>query len=608
MLIKLANNSPWPFHGWKRTNIDFEPPFAAGIAEGTQFVVADATGRDTTAIDVLVDLLPGERKTIDLEGATATDFELGHIGAKDWAGGPMTINGQPMEFASVNADGAAWSIRMHARVGKMMHADVWLRHYPGQPYAEAELLWIASNPDVPDLHEDAPEARISLGDGIVMACGRQFYEPLVDATRFGDGQARAVPFTVLWPRHLSDNPAGLQSWQAVHSQLLGAIGISKLHPDGNPALPANTNALGWARQYMPAAMAALHDWGPPVASIAADSGQTGSQYDQLFRHGEPMFEPGAEAVTYLAALKYSNRPCHHLESDGTMLSQDAHPDCRFWSSRNHWHGGVSPDRLGKDGVLSETSGNFWGADRQHWLIGTLCAGYRYTGSPALQALLEHQANAFLFGETVESNVSTSNVDSGREIGYAGLAAVQLWNNLADRRLAAKVRERWVRRVTDVYIPQYGNMPGDIWDPRNDARILWDLDKGREPKRYTQGVMHWQQSLGSWGLDYACELLGPVEGREMALRAAKAVLRHAWRKEGNTWKFWENTGYVEGGEVMEPSEYEESKGAHSTGWFTHSWAVPGIACILRHEPEHEEAREIWNQVTANGGSWVPPGEH
>ena len=149
---------------------------------------------------------------------------------------------------------------------------------------------------------------------------------------------------------------------------------------------------------------------------------------------------------------------------------------------------VGTDKLGKPGPLSETSGGFWGADRQHWLIGALCAGARYTGSPALQELLEHQANAFLFGETVTPGLSTSNVDSAREVGYAGLVAVQLFNNLADRRLASQVRDRWQAKVREIIIPQYGANPGDIWDPRNDARILWDLDKGREPKRYEQGVM------------------------------------------------------------------------------------------------------------------------
>lgn len=609
-VVRLANHSPTAFTGWQRVTVDITPPFTAGDIGTASYVVGRRTGLDTQAVDIKVTLAPGERMTLDLAQSIEADFVLAPPRGKAWTGGGLLLNNRPMQWVSAQADGAAWLLHLQGRPSRMMHTDIWLRAYPGENYVRGEALTIASNGSLPDLHADAEQQRLSFGDSVVIGSGRQFWQPLFDSARFADGQGRAVPFTLLWLRH-TNTAEQWSSAQAVMANGIGGIGIAKLHPDGNPALPTDTNPVTWARQYLPGAMSAIHDWSAPVASIAANSTQTGSQYDQLFRHGEPLLPngTGAEWVSYLCALKYSNRPCHHLEASGLRINPSDHPNCIFWQSRPHPHPNVGSDKLAKEGQQPlapwDIPGQFFGSDREHWLIGTLCAGARYTGSPALQVLLEHQANAFLLGETVRPGWSTSHSDAARSVGYAGLVAVQLWNTLEDRDLAAQVRERWRQRVLQVYIPELSGKPAGIWDPRADGRILGDLDKDRTPKLYAQGTMMWQQSLGAWGLDYGCRHLGPSEGRVLALRAAKAVLAHAWRKRGGRWLFFDNVGY-RGGEPLPESEYEEGKGVHRTGWFDGTWAVPGVAAILRHEPENAQALEIWAQITEGGGSWVPPG--
>ncbi|MFN3242081.1 MAG: hypothetical protein ACE37K_11260 [Planctomycetota bacterium] len=611
--VRLANHGPVPFEGWVRSTIDRLPPHASGRVGAARFVLGDACGRDVHAIDVWATLPAGGRLELDLSEGVAAPHAIGALPQDllGWFGGALKLNGQPLHLVEVAVDGAAWTAHLRARVGRMLCQDVWLRHYPGEAWAHGEFAVTASDPTVPDVHADVAAQRLTFGDGVVLPVGRHFFQPIVSPSRFADGQARIIPFVIVWPRHL-DTPAEHRSVQAVASLAIGAVGIEKLLPDGNPLYPAGFDPMRWAGEKLPGAVARLHDWGYPVVGIAPNSTQTGSQEDQVFVRGEPMLPGGvgAEWVAYLSALKYANRPCHHLEADGEHLRLQQHPELVFWHSRAHHRKDVSPDQLGKERPIApwDVPGEWFGADREHWLVGTLSAGARYTASPALQWELEHQARSFLLQETIDPRLSTSGPDAARSVGYAGIVAVQLWNNLADRELAQLVRQRFRQRVVKVYVPQLGSKPGDVWDPRKDDRILGDFDKGRE-KRYTRGVMWWQQAFGAYGLDLACTEFDIPEGRAMALRAAKAVLAHAYRRQGGRWVEWDNTAFTDGTPLPDV-EMAEGKGAHRTGWFVVEWFPCAISVLLRHEPQHEQARAIWEQMhnDAKAGrmSWFAPG--
>jgi len=596
--VTVVNHGTTTFSGWKRTTIDVFPEHNAGTVSGVDYVVGRKVGRDVRVVDLRVTLSPGQEKVIDLSDASPSGFRLAPPRGVDWTGGPMLLNGDPMEWISLRADGAAWLVHMRARTGATMCADVWLRHYPGEPYVHGEAMITSSNPNVPGVFEVAEDMRLTIGDGVVIGMGRQFWQPLVDATRFADGQARVVPFTVLFLRHLD-----VESWssaQVVMAMGLGAVGISNLLMDGNPTYPEGYDGRSWARSHFPSASERLHDWGPTFA-IAADSGQSGAQEEQLFARGEPMLpgSAGAEWVVYMSACKWANRPSHYLEADGSQIDPAAHPNLVLWGGRPHSSGS---DQLGKNRAIAgwDTSGGWMGPDRQHWLANTLTAGARYTGSPALQYLLRNQALLFLMGETVDPAKATSSPGAARAVGYAGIIAVHLWDNLEDRDMALHVRQRWRDRVEKVYIPAFTDKPGDIWDPRSDPRITGGLTG------YQYGQQNYQQSLGAYGLDLGCSRLGPVEGSHLALRAAKAVLAHAWRKQTDgRWIHWDHTGW-RNGEIVPASELVEGLGGHRTGWYERTWAIPGIAVILLHEPYHAVALEIWEQVTEGGGGWIPPG--
>ena len=151
----------------------------------------------------------------------------------------------------------------------------------------------------------------------------------------------------------------------------------------------------------------------------------------------------------------------------------------------------------------------------------------------------------------------------------------------------------------VYIPKLAGKPGDIWDPRADDRIRWEIGLS-----WVQGWMPEQQSVGCYGLDLACELVGPPEGRELALRGAHAVLQRAFWVENGRHVEWERIGY-DGVNTVRPIE---GQGGHRTGWYRTAWFPMASATVLRHDPQHTLARSIWTQQLRDangGGSWFAP---
>lgn len=603
-IVSLSNASSVPWSGWKRCTVDTLPPHECGEIGGALYVLGRQVGLQCWVIDVRLAMAPGQRWKHDLANSTPAVRPIPQLPVDPiaWFGGPVELDGRTMEWVGLEVDGAGVDAHLRRRVGRTFCVDLWLTWYPDSPAVSlGEVTVTSSNGTVADMGEATAGMRLTFGDAIVVLPGRGAQVPLVAAgTWFADGQARSFPIAFVWLRHLNS----AASWSSVGAQLdlaIGGIGIGKLWPDGNPVVIGD--ARSWAAHHWSGALSRLHTWEAGPLGVAATSTQTGAQEDQIFVGVEAAAAPGAEVVRYLVALGQTRRPCHHLELDGSQVDPLVHTRWITWMGRAHWHSGVSPDQLGKPRPLGpeEVPGQWWGPDREHWLGNTLMAGARYTGSRALQQELRQQAILFLSGETTTPGWSTSSPDAARSVGYAGILVSHLWHNLEDRAMAQRVSDRWRERVLQVYVPVLGAKPGDVWDPRDDARILQDLSPD-----YTHGVMWWQQSLGSYGLDLACAQVGPSEGRDLALRAARAVVRHAWRKRPDgRWVFWDNVAFV-GGNVLPDSAYVEGVGAHRTGWFDGSWAVPCLAVILRHDPDDEVAGEIWDQVASGGGPWVPPG--
>lgn len=618
--VHIANYSGSEFHGWKRCTVDILPPHQSGqlaAPDGlpVRYVLGRKIGTCTWVLDVDVHLLPGQVFALDLAESAAAPFALQSPpdDALAFFGAP-SIAGAPLQVVDLQPDGAAWLAHLRARTGAMLCTDLWVTWYPDRPgWACGEVVVTASNPTVPAVTTVVPSNfLLRFGAADVLIPGLP--TPTASAAQaggacllpagasLGDGQARSFPLVLVWRQHLATQ-VEWSSAGAAAALAICANGISKLLPDGNPSVPARFSPLAWTREHWAGAIERLHTWDAGPLGVVAGSTQTGAQEDQVFVGGECMLGPvslGSETVRYLVALGQSRRPCHHLEASGTQINPGLHPQLVLWSSRPHWHRGVSPDQLGKSRSVSDLDTHGWiGPDREHLLINTLSASARLTGSPALQWQLSAQARNFLLSETIDPRLSTSGPDAARSVGWAGIAVAHLWTTLEDRVLAEQVAARWRQRVLQVYVPQLGTRVADVWDPRTgDQRLI--VETGSDPNWMPE-----QQAVGAYGMDLACSLVGPVEGRALALRGAKAVLDRAFVRQGNRWVEWERLAF-QGTDMVVPVE---GRTAHRTGWYTAAWFPLATATVLRHEPGNERAVSIWAQQWAdsgNGGAWMPPG--
>lgn len=579
-VVRVENLSPVPYAGWVRATVDQLPPHAVGTAGGALYVLGDQLG-DVWTVDLHLSLLAGERKAIDLSAATPAVWQRPPLPADPigYFGGVVEVGSTRLDITELREDAAAYRVRLRGRTPRLFHVDLWVRWWPGQPWADGEAIVTASNANVPDMTDTAGDFSLRFGDAWVVMPGAGFGKPLVPAgTSFGDGQCRAVPFVLIWTRHLR----GASDWASIGAA--GDLGVVACGLRGPSTFPAAFNVRTFVAGNLPPAMAQLHSWEPPSLGPAADSGQSGGQEDQGFAAREMFLPDGAPAalLRYLVALKTAQHPAHHLETWGAVVDPDLHPYLCFFYSRPNRR--ACSETLGKprDLLLSEASG--WnGPDAQHWTLASLETGARARGSQACQRLLEHAAKNYMLQAGLTPGSSTATIWSSREIGWEGWLVVRLDRALADRRLADRVRLHWQARLQQVIINKLGDR--DIWievenDPRLGPGKWWQL---------------WQQALGAYGCDIASERIGHPEGRQMALRAALKVVDAGWVFEGGRWVEY---------------EHQSVDGTQRTrsGYFAVEWMPLAVAVVLRHQPDHVKAKAVWAQIVADAegnARWLPP---
>lgn len=591
MTIRIANLTSLPFTGWVRCNTDGPlPAEERGFADRIGYAIGRVTGLGTHIIDVRLTLDPGQAVDYEPRSTVGDVIPPPTLPSNpvELFGGAAMIGGVPLQFVGLpDVDGAAITAHLRTRVGLMLVVDLFLRWYPGEAWAHGEAIVTASNPTVTDLHAFVPpDFMLRFGDALTFAIGRHFSQPLIDeGVPFADGQARAVPLVFVWPR-LIRSAADFNSAMAATQHGISAIGIERLLADGNPVYPAGFSARAWTTPKIAAAAQRLHSWAAPLVGPNPESGNTGAQEDQVFVRGEALLPDGngAEIVTYLSALKLANRPCHHREVNGGLLDYTGHTSPRLvlWDMRPHLPS-VSPDRLGKLGGIAawDVQGTWWGADVEHALYNTLAAGARYTGSPALQHELSAIARNYLFQWTIQAGLSTTQPFSARAQGWEGILAVHLWRDLEDRALAQRVADRWRARF-DSFAAVLPNFDIRTDDPRLGPGQRW---------------MPWQESVKCYGLDLAGAQLDRPQAREIALAHAKRILADAYVQQGETWT---------------TRDVVALDGAAVTIGFFDLFGMPlAPATVLRHEPQHEQARAIWTQLLQRATqpkhtAWLAPG--
>lgn len=594
--IRLANHHSLPFSGWLRTTTDDESLPMHLVGDGWETVIGRRIGLNTHMLDVRCDLASGEKRTIDLStGEVESDVTpalpadvLAHFG------GWLLLDDVPMRAVSLRQDGIGWllHLRGHAQFCAEFVADVWVWWSPRQPFiARGEALVTArgiGDDVVPRLIESM---RLTWGDGKVQMLGGADGELLADETRLADAQARCVPFVVTWPRHFQ-SVADACTAQVLRDWQIGAVGVQQLLHDGNPTHPAGATPDAFIGKFS-RAVAGLRSWDHPVCGPSIRSSDTGAQEDQTFVRWEPMHErgAGAELVAWLAAIKlHAERPCNHVEADGSPLdpAQHVNPRLLFWDGRVHPSAAVSPDRMHLSRALTEIdSRGRWGPDVEHLLANTLAAACRLTGSPVAQRLLRNLTTVYLLQRTEPPSWSTSTEGNWtRALGWEGIFVVHVWRDLEDRERAQQVVDRWRRRCSTLILPRLAAAERDIWDVRTEPSASLPI---------VPGWMPWQEAIAAYGLDLACRVVGPSEGSAVALRGALRVVEDAWVREGDRWVEYERLSLAG----------DRSR----SGYFAAAWLPTALAVVLRHDPAHEKARSVWQQIVADtggGGPWLPPG--
>lgn len=529
--VRLQNHGTFPYSGWLRATVDVDPGVAGPVGGDVagRWVRGRQIGRDAWAVDLLVDLPAGAARLAKLlpgdKTAPPPALPVGPADPLAHFGGPVVVAGVVASIVELQTDGAALTAHLRARHGRTLVTDVWIAWYPGQAWAEGEVLTVSSNPAVPDVTEAAGPITVRFGDAVTVL-GGSVRDRVAEAETWADAQGRAVPVLFVWPRLLTRG-SDWSSVGALADAKVGRVGITRAWPAGNPRLPADWDAIGWAvRTYEPARKA-LSTWDAPPIGPAANSGQTGAQEDQVFVRTEPLRLVGAEIPILWSALAMAKRPCQHREPDGSMLDPAKHVEPRLilWDSRPHWHTGVSPDRLGKPRAATNAETRGWsGPDVEHQLVNTLALAHRFHGSRACDYLLQQQATNYPLQWTTTPGWSTSQPYAARAVGWEALLVVHLDRELEDRALAARVVAHWRARVRDVIVPQL-RARGDWWDVRRDDPRLGAGD----------WAIAWQQAAGGYFLQWAGKLLGEPGAIDLGQRACQVVVDRAWREDATAWR-------------------------------------------------------------------------
>jgi hypothetical protein len=134
-----------------------------------------------------------------------------------------------------------------------------------------------------------PGFTLHFGNAVVLVPGHPPDAELIDGdTQFGDGQARTLPVTLLWPDHFEN----LAQWcSAAVLDQIGAVGISRLLPQGNPRLPPGLDPVAWASARLAESIRRLHGKLRSVDRLRRCRSAAGPDVVG----GEPLAENGAGA-------------------------------------------------------------------------------------------------------------------------------------------------------------------------------------------------------------------------------------------------------------------------------------------------------------------------
>ncbi len=511
-----------------------------------------------------------------------------------------------------------------ARIGTTgLVAEVVVTACRDQPHAYCDVAVFYSDPDSKALECHVDELAIESHElaFAVRHAGRLGVVPQAtkDGNRvvllrnavLGDGQGLRRTGALL-PRLQGDGKIGDQTLQAAGLAPLlgstdwrdsGAFGAFGLVPEVPPWLAGAALREHLAARHR-AFVAGERPGGDAFAAgplgLAKQAGQTGDQFDfgtvklsLVAATGMPSLLFEAEA----SVLQEACRPVHFFEADAKPVQPAAHPDWIVWSGRTHWHGGVSPDRLGKPLPEPPFESHGWtGKDREHWSNNHLGAFALLTGSHWARLELQNEARLYLAGQTLDPARSTSGAGAPRGAGRTQLAAC--WMLLATGDPA--LRQRIDERVDQIEYPQWTGreLAADHVRPFGtagpDARLLQGKTSFWNP---------WQEAIAAVGFAAVYRTTGNAHARELAETLAVNSVRHGWKVTATeciiaTALRWQDGRPLTAAELLDPDAALWSYNTAFSEWAVGACEIARVAALREGDTNlAERAATIQQRVRA-----------
>jgi len=506
----------------------------------------------------------------------------------------------------------------HERIaGTMLHAQAWFYVMPGHPVVQVEVMLTNSDPRSEEYVQQVSEVRLETGPGVwpvldyhvrrggsptrAIAGGR-LVTPLVGSTWLGHGQAFAWRGRLLLWRAVDNASAAMlnaEQHAPVVAQALPKAWEGHWGPWG--ALPAlhpteATDARGhgrvawlglygrFAAQYRtpgdhPAgAIFTEPSWGmgwlPPMTGARQDFGATKLAPALSSALGAPAHVWELGQLCLYEAL----RPSFFYEANGEPLRYEDHPDCVFWGLENHYHTGVSSDRLGKKNGPGDDRNSVFPLDWAHYGSNNLAGFALLSGSHMARHLLQQQGTGWLLGSRVTGR--RGSLGEARGWGRSMLGQAWGWLVTGDARILDRLRERFDVAFDD-YLGREAHAvaPFGLYPPMgaklNNQWPFW---------------MPWQEALFGTGVDagyQACYVLdksndmGKQDARRVLIQWAKTYVHKGWWLHQGRWTTGDAIRYDEGRDLAAGAYADETQvWPHWPGTAYDEWGSGAVAIARR----------------------------
>lgn len=297
-------------------------------------------------------------------------------------------------------------------------------------------------------------------------------------------------------------------------------------PENYPGSTSNANAD--AAMFRESMYINFGHFEPIDIGIGKTPGQTGKQEDFGATKGTHVVLDNE--VSFIPALQFASyyelfRGINHYEEDGTKLTAENHPQWVTWSGRTHWHPGVSPDRIGKEGGDVPPGTGWWGYDDQHRSQNNFAAYAMLSDDPLVEDQMDHQYETDMASYRIKfpSYGAGAARAQGRQIGcWAQFLALtddqkhQAWKQLIDTRVHQCATQ-------DTVLVNAPMKVLSVIPPDGRKRIYKD-------GQLTSTVSMWEHGLALVGL-YKAYKNNPTSELKFLLTAiSETMLQFAWFTE------------------------------------------------------------------------------